>query len=394
MEDKQKITVMLTINKMIIGGAEQQFLELAKGLDKSRFRLIVVTLYPGGDLEPEIKNIPNIEYICLNRKSKYNYVLLFTMLRLLRQKNVDVIQPFLTPATFFTLLPAVINRTPVKVITERGNKRSKPGLGHSFYLRIEDFFTRFTEYVVPNSESGKSYLIKRGINVDCIRVIYNGINISRLAPDPDKVARIKAAMGLPSNGIVVGISASLTANKDHATFLQAARLVSRAMPQVKFAILGDGPLGPMLKNMAGELGIESNVSFLGNQTDVGSYISMFDIACLCSAEPEGCSNSILEAMAFGKPVVATNAGGNNELIVDGETGLIVPVRNPERLAEAILTCLQQPERAREMGKRGESVIASRFSLERMVRDYEILFEEAIKLKRSRHSSKKRNHNLD
>jgi glycosyltransferase involved in cell wall biosynthesis len=382
-KDNNSITVMLTINKMIIGGAEQQFLELAKGLDKRHFKTIVVTLYAGGDLEPEVKNLPGIEYICLNKKNKYNFFTLFTILRLLRQKHIDVIQPFLTPATFYTLVPAVINRTPVKVITERGNKRSKPGLGHSLYLRAEDFFTRFAGLVIPNSKSGKDYLISRGINPNRIRVIYNGINTKRLAADPAKVARIKAGMGLLSNGIVVGISASLTANKDHATFLHAARLVSRAMPQVKFAILGDGPLGPMLQNMAKELGIESKVNFLGNQTDVGSYLSTFDVACLCSSEPEGCSNSILEAMAFGKPVVATDAGGNNELIVNGETGLIVPVRNPERLAEAILTCLQQPERARGMGQRGREIITSRFSLERMVRDYETLYEEAIKMKRNR-----------
>jgi glycosyltransferase involved in cell wall biosynthesis len=377
-----RITVMLTINKMIIGGAEQQFLELVKGIDKTRFKTIVVTLNPGGDLEPEIKNIPGIEYICLDRKGKFNFFTLFTFLRLLKEKQVDVIQPFLTPATFFTLVPAVMSRTPVKIITERGNKRSKPGLGYSVYLRTEDFFTRFADCVIPNSESGKNYLIKRGINRNRIRVIYNGINTRRLAPDADKAARIKAGMGIPAGGTVVGISASLTANKDHVTFLKAAELVIQSNPQVRFAILGDGPLRPMLQNMAGESGIASNVSFLGNQTDVGSYLSTFDIVCLCSAEPEGCSNAILEAMALGKPVIATDAGGNSELVTEGKTGLIIPVRDPHRLAEAIMTCLRQPEKAREMGQQGREIIMSQFSLTRMVKDYETLFEDILKLKKN------------
>jgi glycosyltransferase involved in cell wall biosynthesis len=386
--DNNKIIVMLTINKLIIGGAEQQFLELVKGLDQAHFKPIVVTLNPGGDLEPEVKNIPGVEYICLNRKGKFNFFTLFTMLRLLRKKHVDVIQPFLTPATFFTLVPAVINRTPARIITERGNKRSKPGLGYTIYLRTEDFFTRFADYVIPNSESGKSYLIKRGINPKRIRVIYNGINVQRLAPDPEKVARIRANMGVPAEGKIVGISASLTANKDHVTFLRAAKLVAKTNPQVKFAILGDGMLRPMLENLTKELGIESNVSFLGNQTEVGSYVSAFDIVCLCSAEPEGCSNSILEAMALGKPVIATNAGGNNELVTDGENGLVIPVQNPERLAEAILTYLRQPERARELGEHGRAMIASRFSLKRMVEDYEALFKEILQKNKTRSAAGK------
>jgi glycosyltransferase involved in cell wall biosynthesis len=387
--DNNKINVMLTINKMIIGGAEQQFLELVKGLDKTHFKPIVVTLQPGGDLEPEIKSLPGVEYICLNRKGKYNFVTLFTMLRLLRKKNVEIIQPFLTPATFFTLVPAVMNRTPVKIVTERGNSRAKPGFGYRIYLGIEDFFTRFADCVIPNSESGKKYLIKRGIDPAHIRVIYNGINTQRLAPDPEKAKRIRADMKLPPGGFIVGISASLTPNKDHITFLQATKLISQADPRIRFGILGDGPLAPALRDLAGELGIESKVSFLGNQTEVGSYLAAFDVICLCSAEPEGCSNAILEAMALGKPVIATDIGGNSELVRDNETGFLIPTRNPERLAGAVVTCVQQPERIREMGRRGRDLVVNRFSLRRMVQDYEKLFEDILQSKKTRSLSKRK-----
>ena len=136
---KDRITVMLTINRMGIGGAEKQLLALIKGLDKKRFKPIVVTLHPSRALEDEAKSVPGVEYICLNRKSKYNFFTLITILRLLRNKHVDIIQPFLTPATFFTLLPAVINRTPVKIITERSNFRANPGRGYRLYLHVEDF---------------------------------------------------------------------------------------------------------------------------------------------------------------------------------------------------------------------------------------------------------------
>jgi glycosyltransferase involved in cell wall biosynthesis len=378
-----RITVMLTIDRMIIGGAEQQFLELVKGMDKDRFRLIVATLYPGGDLEEEIKSVPNIEYICLNRKGKLDFSILFTMLRLLREKKVAIIQPFLTPATFFTLLPAVINRTPVKIVTERGGRRTKPGLGYSLYLRVEDWLTRFANWVIPNSASGKEHLISRGIKAARTKVIYNGINLQRLSPDAHETERIRASLGLPAGGLVVGISASLTPSKDHVTFLRAAQLISREMPPVRFALLGDGPLRPGLENLTRELGIESKVIFLGNQTKVGPYVANFDVACLCSAEAEGCSNAVLEAMALGKPVVVTDAGGNRELVEDGKTGRLVSIRDPQALASAILSLLRQPEQAAEMGRRARETLLLRFSLDRMVHDYETLYEATIREKRTK-----------
>jgi glycosyltransferase involved in cell wall biosynthesis len=384
MEDG-RTTVLLAINRMIIGGAEQQFLELAKGLDKKRFRTIVVTLYSGGDLESQTKEIAGTEYICLNRRGKLDFWPLFTVLRILWKRKVDIVQPFLSPATFFVLLPAILSRTPVKVVTERGNWRKKLGLGYHIYLSIEDFFTRFADWVIPNSKSGADYLVNRGINPERIKVIYNGINMNRLDSHPEKAAQIKEQMGISPDVPVVGISASLTPSKDHVTFLRAAQLVTREIPQVKFAILGDGPLRSDLEDMTNKLGLRSNVIFLGNQTEIGPYISTFNLACLCSAEPEGCSNAILEAMALGKPVVATDAGGNRELVAEGETGWLVPVQDTPALAAAILACLREPARAEEMGRRAEEIIAARFGLDRMVRDYEEVYQETMEAKKSRGS---------
>lgn len=372
---------MLTINKLIIGGAEQQFLKIVKGLDKTRFTPIVVTLYPGGELEEEVKNIPGITYICLNRKSKYNFLTLVSVYRLLRKYHVDVIQPFLSPATFFTLLPALINRIPVKIVTERGSARKIRGLGYSLYLRTEDFFTRFADLVIPNSESGKNYLIDRGISPEKIRTIYNGINVPRLIPSPGLTTRLKEELNISPDEPVVGLSASLFPLKDHATFLRAAQIISRTKTDVKYLVLGDGPLRSDLEQMTRDLGIESRVLFTGNQTEVCKYLSVFDIACLCSKEPEGCSNAILEAMALEKPVVATSVGGNVELVEDNATGFLIPAETPQALADAILTLLDNPEQARAMGERGKEKITREFNLERMIRDYETLYEKTLKKKR-------------
>jgi glycosyltransferase involved in cell wall biosynthesis len=257
----------------------------------------------------------------------------------------------------------------------------KTSYGTNLYRKIEDFFTRFADWVIPNSQAGRGYLIGRGINPTRIKVIYNGINLERLTPNLAKVAQIRNSMRVSSGGSVVGITASLSPAKDHATFLQAARLVSQVMPQVRFAIVGDGPLRASLENQARELGLAAGVTFHGVQRDIGSYTSSYDVACQCSVDLEGCSNVLLEAMALGKPVVATAIGGNRELVDHGKTGLMIPMRNPQSLADAILAYLSQPDLARAMGERARQMVLTRFSLDRMVQEYDQLYEQSLRAKR-------------
>jgi glycosyltransferase involved in cell wall biosynthesis len=374
------IKVMFIVNRLGIGGAEQQLLELVRGINKKRFKPFVVTLYPGGPLDDEISRIPDVEIISVNRKGKYDFSVLLKIIALLRQEKIDIIQPFLTPATFYGLLAAIIKRTPVKIVTERCGVRLKATIGNKLYRKIEDLLTRFADWAVPNSEAGRRFLVDRGINPAHIKVIYNGINLERLTPDQNNIAQIRNQMGLSPNGTIVGITASLTPAKDHATFLQMAKIIHGVMPQTRFALLGEGPLRSSLERMVADLDLEPCFTFFGRQRDIGSYISAFDVACLCSVDHEGCSNAILEAMALSKPVVATDIGGNKELVAQGKTGLLVPIRSPQALADAILTYLRQPEWARDIGQRAREMVLTRFSLARMVYDYEQLYEQTMRLK--------------
>ena len=375
-----RIVVMFLIDRLSIGGTEQQLLDLVKGMDKSRFMPLVVSLYPGGPLEQEIKRAQGVELISLNRKGKFDFLIVLKVLQLLRRKKVDIIQPFLTPATFFGLVPAIVNRTTATIVTERGRVNQKVRPGTKLYWVAENFLARYADWVVANSYAGKHSLIERGIEPYRIRVIYNGINLERLMPRADRVTQIRTQLGLPPGGQVVGIVGNLRPVKDHATFLRAAALISQVLPQTRFAIVGDGELRVSLEQMARELNLDSSVKFFGRQSDVGSYISAFDVACLCSLS-EGCSNSILEAMALGKPVVVTDAGGDKELVSPRETGLLVPTRSPRALADDLLVCLKQPQWAQEMGLRAQQQVLDRFGLDRMVREYQDLYEDVLRVKK-------------
>lgn len=378
----ERITVLFPITDLATDGAQRQLLELVKGLDKNCFKPVVLTLKPGGSMEREFREVPQVEVLSLDRRGKYDLLGVFKVWGILRRMKADVVQPFLTPATFFGLLPALLSRTPVKIVTERAGPGARNArLGYRFYLKAEDLLTRFADWSVANSQAGREYLIQRGINPARIRVIYNGINLSRLTADQEGVQKVRRRLDVPPDGKVVGMMARLFPVKNHAMFLQAAALINQVIPDTRFALVGDGPLRSQLEDMNQELGLASKVTLFGEQRDVGTYLSAFDIAVLTS-DTEGCSNALLEAMALGKPIVATDVGGNREVVNHGETGLLVPRDDPEALAEAIITLLRDTDIAHAMGQRAKQMIISRFSLESMIHEYQSLWVETIAEKAS------------
>jgi glycosyltransferase involved in cell wall biosynthesis len=374
----RRITVLFPIAGLPLGGTEQQLLELVKGLDKRRFRPIVLNLHYGEPLEREFKAVPGIRVISLEGSGKHNLLTLVKICSILRRMKVDIVQPFLTPATFFAILAALLCRTPVKIVTERsglGRKRGTP-LRYRLYLRAEDFLTHFADWVVPNSNAGEHYLIERGIDRRRVKVIYNGIDYHRVNSTEEKIREIKHELNVAPGGKVVGIIATLFPVKNHAIFLQAAALIDQSLPGTRFALVGDGPLRSQLESLSSELGLASKATFFGSQRDVGAYLSALDIAVLTS-DTEGCSNFLLEAMALGKAVVATDAGGNRELVQHGETGVLVPPRDSKAVAKAVIDLIQHPEKAASMGQKARERVMKQFALDNMVHQYESLYENSI-----------------
>ena len=178
--------------------------------------------------------------------------------------------------------------------------------------------------------------------------------------------------GVPEGGKVVGILATLSPAKDHATFLRAASIVAENRA-IRFAIIGDGPLRGELERQAKELGIADRVTFFGFQRKVADYVAACDLLVSSSRDNEGCSNSILEAMALDVPVIATDVGGNGELVQDGKTGYLIPVGNDVALAAAIGRVFNDPTRTGRLAATARQMTETRFSLERMVADYEALY---------------------
>jgi len=201
-----------------------------------------------------------------------------------------------------------------------------------------------------------------GLEGERLSLVYEGVP-SR-APLPGGRAEL-AALGIPESSPVVGNVAALTGHKDHATLIEAAGIVLRQRPEARFVIVGEGPRRRELEARTREGGLRGRVVFAGFRTDVDRLLPAFDVFCL-SSHLEGLGTSLLDAMAFGRPVVATAAGGIPEAVEHGVTGLVVPVRDPVALATGLLDLLGDPARGRRLGEAGRRRFEERFTADRMV----------------------------
>jgi glycosyltransferase involved in cell wall biosynthesis len=216
--------------------------------------------------------------------------------------------------------------------------------------------------VIAVSRAIAAQLEADGVPSDRIRVVYEGV--------PDRAAladgrRALLELGVPLDAPVVGNVAALTGHKDHATLLEAAAAVKARQPDVRFVIVGDGDLRGELEEKSRGLGVADRVVFAGFRDDLDRLMPAFTVFCL-SSHMEGLGTSLLDAMAFSRPIVATAAGGIPEAVEDGVTGRVVPPRDPQALADALVEMLGDPGRLQAMGAAGRARFEERFTADRMV----------------------------
>jgi glycosyltransferase involved in cell wall biosynthesis len=220
-----------------------------------------------------------------------------------------------------------------------------------------------------------------------VLTIHNGLDLDRLAPKLS-IDDVRTKLGLPREGRRF---VTLIANVDHPvkdqpTFLRAAQRVHAVVPDVAFVIAGEGRLLEEYRSLAADLGLTDHVFFTGRCECVGDLLNISDVGVLSSLA-EGFSNSILEYMAAGLPVVVTDVGGVREAVVDGETGYIVPAGDAEKMATRIISLLNEPERGRRMGKQGRKIVEEKFSCDAQVARTEAVYEELLATQRQKTSPK-------
>lgn len=211
------------------------------------------------------------------------------------------------------------------------------------------------------SEKLREILIGAGVEpwrVFTVRSVTDPQRFIQARPDPD----LRAELGIPEDATVVGNVGYLVAHKDHENLLEAVALLRREVPDVWVVIVGSGPLREDIEQKARELRIRDRLVLTGFRNDVPQLIKMFDVFALSSSE-EGIASVLFEVMACEKPIVATNAAGVREAVLDGRTGLVVPIKDAEALAEGILELIRHPDRARRMAAAGHRRVREQFNID-------------------------------
>ena len=216
--------------------------------------------------------------------------------------------------------------------------------------------------------------VRRPVPVD---VVLNGVDLEHFSGERSDGTQVRRSLGIPTDAPIVGTVAVFRAQKALDDWLKAARQIVDRVPSVNFVIVGDGPLRMELADLSRTIGLAGVVHFPGLQTDVRPYLAAMDVF-MSSSLFEGLPVALLEAMAMRCPVVATSVGGIPEVIRHGENGYLVEPRSPSNLANSVLDLLQSNERSRRFGEFGRNTIEGGFSLQRMNRQIEAIYLEAMR----------------
>lgn len=350
----------------------RDLVDLCARLDRARFSPRIIVLGSAAVLDEELRalGIP-IEYFNC-RGSAYSVrgvVALFRIARLLRAERVRVVHGSHYQSALFAALAArltgarsIANRIDLGFCVRGGGMRG-----------LVNFTNLLSNVIVANCDTVRHSVASQERWAERkLKVIYNGCDTQRLRSSLSLAGR--AELGLPPDGEIILNVANLHPHKRQEWLLEAAPKVLAEFPEARFVFVGkDMGYLPFLQNLVGRLGIERSVIFTGVRTDVPNFLRVATVGTLTS-ETEACSNALLEYSASGLPVVATDVGGNCEIVLEGRSGYLVPPGQAGPLAERLIELLKDPARAARMGQAGQTHVEQRFSLNRAVEQYEKLFE--------------------
>jgi glycosyltransferase involved in cell wall biosynthesis len=339
-----------------VGGQERLLVEMARHRDVTRFDWTVIVLGRRGALADAIE-AAGARVLPLDAPPGFRPGLWRLLAQLFRQERFDVVHTHDDRPLLYGMPAAWWANVPRRIHTHHHGRLEHITARQRFLMRQA---ARFTQHFVCVSHDSARYMIEQGVAATRVQTLWNGIDLTRFA-----------LQGPCADGPIVTV-ARLSPEKDVANLLRAARHVLTAFPHVRFEIAGDGPCRDELAQLARDLQLSEQVIFHGEVRDIPALLARARLFVLPS-QSEGISLTLLEAMARGLAIVATRVGGNPEVVEAGATGLLVPARDPEALAQAIGVLLADPARGRQMGVAGRQRVENCFDIRKMMAQYETLY---------------------
>ncbi|MEE9293571.1 MAG: glycosyltransferase [Phycisphaerae bacterium] len=395
---RQPVGVMLLVSDLEHGGAQRQVVQLARSLDRSRFHPVVCCL---SDHVPLASNLPDPDrdLVIVKRGWRFDATTVWKLARVLKQRNISIVHAFLFDAEVAARLGGRLARVPIVIGSER-NSDYQRSLIQSICLRL----TRgMFDAVIANSRAGKRFVIDtQGVDDDRIHVVYNGVDVNEFRPFDASETRRR--LGIGEGEPVVGMVASYKPQKNHLMFLQCGRRIAKSIGNVRFLLVG-GQLGNesgktailkpgtgIHKNVGqyyqqvmrtmGELELRERCVLVKESDELPSLYNVCDVTVLTSRH-EGTPNVLLESMACGVPVVATNVADNAFVVPSGEVGYHVDVDDADGMAEKVCGLLSRHEERRRMGAAARAWVERQFSTSALARNTEAVYAELLAGKRSR-----------
>jgi len=382
---KRKIRVAYVINSMRDGGAERQLLELFRLHDRDRFQLALILMddlnaqkardmvddvfVMGITFDGNSNWLPRtMDYLsAIRRTSAY-----------LREWKPDVVHAQLPAPCILGGMAAMFAPVPVFIRSPRcmlSLYRSRTRIG----AWLDEIFLRRADFAIGNSDavSGELTSVAKCPPEKCA-TIHNGVDVERFHPGISRSWR--SSIGWTDREVVFGLVGNFSAAKRHCDFVAAAALIAKNYPQARFILLGaDHGLKSAVELQIEKSGLKDRFGILDADPSPEKIFAAMDVY-VCASESEGFSNVVLEAMACGKPVIATEVGGNPEAVQEAKTGFLVPPHAPQAIADAASRLLDDPNLRMELGRRGRERAVSEFSLQRMVLEHEHLYLRLIEAK--------------
>jgi glycosyltransferase involved in cell wall biosynthesis len=377
-----RICVVLVIDDLGYGGAERQVVELANNMDPGRFMVYVCSLSDNVPLAQKLTGAACRLHM-IARKNRFDPTIVLRLADFLRAARADIVHGYLFGTEIICRLAGRIARTPLVIGSER-NANYSIRRHHILGLRLT---RRCVDAIIANSHAGaesNASVFNRPLSD--YRIVHNGVDTGRFKPGDG--ARTRTELSIPSGCPVIGTFANFKRQKNHAMLFRAFRLVLNSIPDARLLLVGAQPVDSrgrldgyqaQLERLIDELNIRHRCVFLGHQSSVERLYSSCDLTVLPSWH-EGTPNVLLESMACGVPVVATNVCDNAYVVRDGEVGYLVPVEDDRGMARRIQTLLSNTALRQAMGRKARCWVTQEFSTKRLAEKMEAVYMELLALK--------------
>jgi sugar transferase (PEP-CTERM/EpsH1 system associated) len=362
-----------------VGGLENGVVNLINHMPEDAYRHVVVSLTDVTDFRNRIRR-KDVEFISLNKPPGHALKIYPRLFRLFRSLRPAIVHSR-NLAALEVSAPAWAAQVPVRIHGEHGRDVEDLDGSSVKYQWARRLYRPFVTHYVALSRDLEQYLVRRvGVPSSRVAQLYNGVDVARFCPPTHTRAPVPGCPFGSVDHFLVGTVGRMQPVKDQTNlaraFVDALRAAPALRARLRLVMVGDGPLRDKAQAILGAAGMAELAWLPGERDDIPDILRGLDCFVLPSLA-EGISNTILEAMACGLPVVATDVGGNRELLEPGVTGELVPAANPAALAEAILGYAADPLRARQAGRAGRELVERCFSMDSMTRAYRNLYDRLL-----------------